>query len=411
MESNASIELAKHTLALIGVVLSSGIASALLAGRLRVPDVVVFLFTGIFLGPEVMALIHVETDSAFNQLILIFGSSYILFDGGKSLRFNIMKEVWITVVSLSTLGVLVTAILTGWIASYVFGLTPMVAFLLGSVIASTDPATLIPVFKQVRIKDRLAQTVLSESAFNDAMAAILTFSILGIVMGNHPFFLNSFLTSLFQQSILGVAIGGSMGYLAAVLIAHEKYNFLAEYASATTLMAVIGAYMAADGLQASGFMAVFMFGVVLGNHKELGFKAVHQEEAHLEQFVLSTAFVMRTFIFILLGSQVNFALIQQHGAGSIIVVALFMVIVRPITVFICAAMDRQANWSRNELLFMCWTRETGVIPGALAGMLLGIKAPGAEIIASVTFVAILMTLLLQATTTKWLAKKLNVAAI
>jgi cell volume regulation protein A len=76
-------------------------------------------------------------------------------------------------------------------------------------------------------------------------------------------------------------------------------------------------------------------------------------------------------------------------------------------VFLCALPDRRAQWTLKELLFMCWTRETGVIPGALAGLLLGMKAPGAEMIASITFIAILMTILIQATTTKWLAKKLG----
>jgi len=92
------------------------------------------------------------------------------------------------------------------------------------------------------------------------------------------------------------------------------------------------------------------------------------------------------------------------------VVVIFMLVARPATVFLCALPDRRAKWSCKELLFMCWTRETGVIPGALAGLLLGMKAPGAEIIASVTFIAILMTILIQATSTKWLAKKLNLLA-
>ena len=88
-------------------------------------------------------------------------------------------------------------------------------------------------------------------------------------------------------------------------------------------------------------------------------------------------------------------------------VLIFMFIGRPLTVFACAMLDRKAKWTRNELLFMCWTRETGVIPGALAGMLVGMKAPGADVVASVTFIAILMTILLQATTTKWVAAKLG----
>jgi cell volume regulation protein A len=85
-------------------------------------------------------------------------------------------------------------------------------------------------------------------------------------------------------------------------------------------------------------------------------------------------------------------------------------VARPATVFLCAGPDHRAKWSLKELLFMCWTRETGVIPGALAGLLLGMKAPGAQMIASITFLAILMTILIQATTTKWLARKLGLLA-
>ena len=92
---------------------------------------------------------------------------------------------------------------------------------------------------------------------------------------------------------------------------------------------------------------------------------------------------------------------------GIIVVAIFMLVARPVTVFLCALPDRRARWSFNEMLFMCWTRETGVIPAALAGLLLGMKAPGARMIAAVTFVAILMTILIQAPTTKWLGNKLG----
>jgi cell volume regulation protein A len=97
----------------------------------------------------------------------------------------------------------------------------------------------------------------------------------------------------------------------------------------------------------------------------------------------------------------------QYWFGGIIVVIVFMLVARPLTVFLCALPDRRAKWSLNEMLFMCWTRETGVIPAALAGLLLGMKAPGAEIIASVTFIAILMTILIQAPTTKWLAHRLG----
>lgn len=201
-------------------------------------------------------------------------------------------------------------------------------------------------------------------------------------------------TLLLIGMLLGIVIGGVLG-------------FLAEYAPVATLMAVIGAYMGADGLNSSGYMAVFVFGIMLGNQRSLGFAIAERDEAQLEDFVLTTALVMRMFIFILLGSQVDFGLMNQYLAGGVAVVTLFMLVARPVTVFLCALPDRRARWSFKEMLFMCWTRETGVIPSALAGLLLGMKAPGAKMIASVTFIAILMTILIQATTTKWLAKKLD----
>ena len=122
---------------------------------------------------------------------------------------------------------------------------------------------------------------------------------------------------------------------------------------------------------------------------------------------MTTALIMRMFIFILLGSQVDFALMNKYLIGGVAVVAVFMLVARPVTVFLCALPDRRAKWTIKELLFMCWTRETGVIPGALAGLLMGMGAPQGKLIASVTFLAILMTILIQATTTRWLAEKLD----
>jgi cell volume regulation protein A len=239
------------------------------------------------------------------------------------------------------------------------------------------------------------------------MGAIITFAILAVAMGTSEFSVQKSLLDLAKQSVLGILAGGVLGYLAAMLIAHEKYAFLEEYAPVVTLMAVIGAYLSADGLQASGFMAVFVFGIVLGNKESFGFKVEQGEDEKLEEYILTTSFIMRMFIFILLGSQVNFGLMNQYIAGGAVVIAVFMLVARPLTVFLCAVPDRRAKWSVNEMLFMCWTRETGVIPAALAGLLVGMKAPGAEMIASVTFIAIMMTILIQATTTKLLAKKLG----
>jgi cell volume regulation protein A len=407
MDAPASIEIAKHTLLAAGLILAIGTVTGLIARKARIPDVAAFPIVGMIIGPEALGLVDIKADSVLNQIVLLFGASYILFSGGASLRFNVLKQVWITIVALATVGVLVTGSLTGLAAYYVLGIPPAVALLLGATLASTDPATLVPIFQQVKIRDRVAQTVVSESAFNDATGAIATFGVLAVAMGTGEFSLASSLLGLLKQLVVGIAAGAAFGYLAAVLIAHERWAFLAEYAPMVTLAAVIGAYFAADGLQASGFTAVFVFGLVLGNQDSFGLKMQPGDARKLDEYVETTAFIMRLFVFILLGSQVNFALINQYLQGGIIVVAIFMLVARPVTVFLCAVPDRRARWSLNEILFMCWTRETGVIPAALAGLLLGMKAPGAEMIMSVTFIAILMTILIQAPTTKWLGDRLG----
>ena len=407
METSASIEVAQHTLLSCGLILAIGTLAAFAAQKIRIPDVAIFLVAGIAVGPDALGLIDIKADSALNQIILLFGASYILFDGGASLRLNVLKQVWITIVVIATVGLLITAVITAVAASYVFGLPLAVAGLLGATLASTDPATLIPIFRQVSIRDRVAQTVMSESAFNDAMGAIVTFTILAVATGSGHFSLGQSVVDLLKQSVVGIVAGLVLGYLAGLLIAHEKWAFLAEYAPVVTLVAVIGAYFAAAGLEASGFMAVFVFGIVLGNKETFGFQMEPGEAQKLDEFVLTTAFIMRLFIFILLGAQVDFAAIGHHWLGGIAVVSVLMLVARPATVFLCALPDRRAKWSLAELLFMCWTRETGVIPAALAGLLLGMKAPEAHLIASVTFVAILMTILIQAPTTAWLGRRLG----
>lgn len=407
MEASSTIEIAKHTLLSGGLILAVGTVTGFVARKLKVPDIALFLIVGMAIGPALLGLINIKSDSALYQIILLFGASYILFDGGASLRFEVLKRVWITIVVLATAGVLITAAITSLAAHAILGVPWIVALLLGAAIASTDPATLVPIFRQVKIRDRVAQTVMSESAFNDATGAIVTLGLLAIAKGSGDFSIAASLFDLLKQAVIGIAVGAALGYLAALLIAHERWAVLAEYAPVVTLVAVIGAYFAADGMQASGFMAVFVFGIMIGNKGSFGFKMLPLEAQKLDEFVMTSAFIMRLFIFLLLGAQVDFRLMGQYWLGGIIVVAIFMLVARPATVFLCALPDRRANWTFNEMLFMCWTRETGVIPAALAGLLLGMKAPGAEVIAAITFIAVLMTILIQAPTTKWLAANLG----
>ncbi len=407
MEPSAALELSKQVLLSFGIILAGGAVSAFLSQKARVPDVVFFLIAGILLGPGVTGLLHIRAESALCQIILIFGSCYILFDGGAAVRLKVLKEVYITIVLFATAGVLVTAALTGVTAHYVFGVPFIGALLLGATIAPTDPATIVPIFRQIRIKHRVSQTMMSESAFNDATGSIIAFAVLSVATGASIFSLETSLTDLLKETVLGILAGTAAGYLATFLIAHERYGFFSEYSPLVTLMTVIGAYLGAVGLGASGFMAVFVFGIALGNREIFGLKMKRDENGKLMGHVVKTSLIMRMFVFILLGSQVDFGIMNRYLMGGVIVVVIFMLVARPVTVFLCALPDRRAKWSLKEMIFMCWTRETGVIPAALAGLLYGMKAPGSQMIVSVTFIAILMTIVIQATTTEWLARKLG----
>jgi Sodium/hydrogen exchanger family len=116
LEGQAAIEVAKNTLLSAGLILAIGTVTGLLAQKINIPDVAVFPIVGMLIGPEALALINIKADSALNQVILLFGASYILFDGGASLRFNVLKQVWITIIVLATIGVVITAVLTGMAA-------------------------------------------------------------------------------------------------------------------------------------------------------------------------------------------------------------------------------------------------------------------------------------------------------
>ena len=100
-----------------GLILAIGTITGLLAQKIKIPDVAVFLIAGMVIGPEALGLVDIKADSALNQIILLFGASYILFDGGASLQFNVLKQVWITIVVISTVGVVITGVITG-IAAY-----------------------------------------------------------------------------------------------------------------------------------------------------------------------------------------------------------------------------------------------------------------------------------------------------
>ena len=401
------IAAAQNAFLILAVVLAAGVFVAAAARAIGVPDVALFLLAGIALGPAGLALVTVPADSTFNQFVLLLGATWLLFVGGTELRFAALKQVWITIVVISTLGVLITAAVVAVAGQWLLGLPLLLALLLGAVLAPTARVILVPIFSQVQLKERLAHAVLGESAFNNATGAILTFTLLGIVMGFAEPTAGSVTLDFVREAAVGLAVGAVLGFLVADLVAHERRGILADFAPVTAVVGVAGAYAAAYAADGSGFMAVFVFGLVFANRAAFGVKFSGKAAHHLEEFKGTCALMLRLLILMLLGTQVNFSLMAQVALPAILLVLVLMFVARPLAVFVCAAPDRRARWSWQELVFMCWTRETGVIPAALAGLLLGQGVPHADVIAAVTFVAILMTSLVQAPTSRALARRLS----
>lgn len=390
--------------AIIGVI---GIVLGRLSEILKIPDVILYLIAGILVGPAVLNIIDMNSFSVANNYILTFGSAYILFEGGKEINLRVLNKVKISVGMLATVGVIVSTIVVGVISKNVFNLPIMTALLLGSVIASTYPAALIPVFRQVNIKDKIKQTVVSESAFNDAVAAILVSTLLGVVTSGEFSAMESIKELLIAAGV-GIGVGVIVGYLLTVFMSDKKIGVFHSYAPIISILKVGIAYEISVHLGGSGYMAVFIAGLISGNRKLFGLWIPEYDFQSIHHFAESVSTMFRMSIFVLLGTQVDLQALAKYWAPALLIALVLMFIARPLVILICTLFDKNANWSFKDKLFMMWVRETGVIPAALSGIIVSMKVPGYEIISSVVFMTILITLIVQASTTKIVAKKLGV---
>ena len=127
----------------------------------------------------------------------------------------------------------------------------------------------------------------------------------------------------------------------------------------------------------------------------------------MRSFAFNLSDLVTLIVFVVLGANIPFGALGDNLLPALAVLATLMLIARPITVFACTMPDRAARWTRNELAFLCWTRETGVVPAALVGVLAGLGVPNEELYASVVALAIIGTLLLQALPAPWLAGRLG----
>lgn len=385
-----------------------GVIGGWIGEKLNIPDVVIYLILGVLFGPVFLNLVNIDSFPVVNEIILTFGSAFILYEGGREIKFKVLNEVKVSVGLLASLGVFITAAIVGLTTYYVFKLPPGPSLLLGATIASTDPAALIPVFKKIPIKNRLKQTVISESAFNDAFGAILFTSILTSITLSKNSGLLSILLELIFMILIGVLVGTIVALIGVSLSSDKRYGIFHDYAPIISIVIVVFAYEISERLGGSGYMSVFVSGLVAGNKKKFGLWVPDENYVAGLHFRENIATLARMSIFIILGTHLDLNSLLKYGLKSVIIVLVLMFVARPIVVLVCTLFDRKASWSENEKLFMMWVRETGVIPAALSGIIVSTKVPGYEVISSVVFMTIIITLLVQASTTKIVAQKLDV---
>ncbi|MBV7272550.1 sodium:proton antiporter [Clostridium sp. PL3] len=405
MEGNTII-LTEDLMKMLSIIIFTGIICVKLSSKIRLPDVILFILAGIVLGPQVLNVINFQEYPVANQLILTFGAAYILYDGGREVELRILNRIKVSVILLATLGVVIASFIIGFSASKILNIDFIYALLMGSVIVSTDPSVLVPLFKNMGISNKLKQTIISESACNDAAAAIMTFSILGIIAGG-KFSIGASVFELLTKAGGGVIVGLIIGYISTSLVSERRRGILSGYPGEISVASVLGAYILAEHFHFSGFMAVFIVGIICGNKEIFN---LHVDKSHQEihiSFKEVTIMILRIMIFVLLGTQMNFAILAQYWLKATIIIIILMFIARPASVLPSVILDKKAKWNYREIIYLMWTKETGVIPAALAGMLVSMKIPNAELISAVTFMAIILTLLLQASTAVLLARKLK----
>jgi NhaP-type Na+/H+ or K+/H+ antiporter len=405
MEGNTVI-LAENLMKFMAIVIVSGIIFGKLSKKILIPDVVLFIIAGVIIGPSVLNWVDFSQYSVINQIILSFGAAYILFDGGREISFNILNKIKMSVSLLATIGVLISTFITAFFACKILHIDFIYAILLGSIIASTDPSVLVPLFKNMKISDKLKQTIIAESAFNDAAGAIITFAIVAIISGGTFSFATSIL-ELLKTALGGIMVGLIFGYIAVLLISEHKFGLLREQIGEISIAAVLGAYVTAQHFGFSGFMSVFIVGMIEGNKSTFGFKVQEEYYDIYLKFKDTIISLIRIMIFVILGIQINFKVLSEHLGEAIILVMLFIFIARPLSVLFSVIFDKKAAWKFSEIVYLMWTRETGVIPAALAGMLISMKVQHSDIIAAVTTTAIIITLTLQASSAEYFAKILK----
>jgi len=392
----------------VAIVLGAGLLARVVAAAARLPEILLLLASGAIVGPAVAGWIDVPLDSAGTQVLLTLGVSFILFHGGLGLSARVLSGTAVGLALLVVPGVVLTTAITGAVAAAVFHVEPLVGFLVGAALAPTDPAILVPLFDRLRVRPKVAQTIVAESALNDPTGAVLALALAGAVASGSDSLSRPALAFV-EDVAISTAIGIGLGLVLALVVSSRRTGIWRESSAIAVITVVAGAYASIDFAGGSGYLGAFLAGVIVGNMAELRHVMHPWHEIEVGIVVAAVADVAVIFVFVILGSDLPFDAIGEHWLPALAVVATLMLVARPLSVLVCLAADRRGGWQREEVVFLAWTRETGVVPAALAGILVADGIDGAELVTVCVALALVVTVMVQSTTKPWLARRLGLA--
>jgi potassium/hydrogen antiporter len=390
----------------VAIMLGVGLVSKLVADLLRLPQMLVLLGAGALVGPAVLNAIDVPLSSLGAQLVLTVGVSFILFHGGLQLSGRVLERVAVGLTLLVVPGVIITALVTGLAAAALFGLPLTTGLLIGAVLAPTDPAILVPLFDRIRMRPKISQTIIAESALNDPTGAVLALAFAGVVASGSPSLTTPMVDFLVDLGI-STALGCVYGIVLSAAVSSHRAGIWRESAAIAVMTVITGSFFSIDSAGGSGYLGAFLAGLIVGNMEFLRLGMHSDHELEMRILVRNIADVMVMFVFITLGANLPWAAIGDHILPTLGVLAVLLFVARPIAVLACLLPDRRGRWSKEELLFLAWTRETGVVPAALAGIIVAMGIEHSDLVVITVAMAVIVTLTLQATTKRWLAGRLD----
>ncbi len=369
---------------LAGGLLLVAIISSTLSARVGVPGLILFMGVGMLAGedgPGGILFDQYPLAHAIGTLALVL----ILFDGGLQTSWGSFRLAWRPAIALSTVGVIVTSAITGVAAAWVLDIPILLGLLLGSIVGSTDAAAVFAALRgrALHLKQRIAATLEIESGSNDPMAVLLTLGLVSILIGEME--LGWGLAGFFlQQTLLGAVGGVAVGWLGQQLLNRVELSAAGLYPVLTVAIALL-AYGIPAFVGGSGFLGVYLAGLVLGNSKivfKRGIFMAHDGGAWMAQISM----------FIMLGLLATPSRLADVAVEGVAIAGVLVFVARPVAVAL-ALLPFRFNW--REVLFIAWAGLKGAIPIILAiyPLLLGVE--GAMLLFNVVFFVVLVSALTQ----------------